>query len=159
MVSHRYPDYGFGYVDDSTTDTSSADVEFVRYEAYLRRELPSSVRIEIEQSIDEIVDWEEEKLRSELPRIIHELQLRLFQQYQQHRGRASTSEFHAQSEEARVESERSDTVLGVDSSTHGGIHPHNVEHSSADDYNFPFGFDGAIYDMLPNWPLSLDSAY
>jgi len=56
---------------------------FARYEAFLRRELPSSIRRELETRVDELLDHTEETLRNQLPSIFRDVQIRLFQDYVQ----------------------------------------------------------------------------
>jgi hypothetical protein len=53
----------------------------VRYEAFLRQELPYSLCQELEKRVDEIIDDAEVTLKTQIPHIFRDLQLQLFQNY------------------------------------------------------------------------------
>lgn len=68
--------------DSTQTGTTSAErSELARYEQFLRQELPSCVRRELETRIEEALYPLEESLRGQLVDIARDLQLRLFQAY------------------------------------------------------------------------------
>ncbi|KAM7203143.1 hypothetical protein V8F20_004085 [Naviculisporaceae sp. PSN 640] len=60
--------------------------EFIRYEQFLRRELPGRVRQELETRIEERINPMEETLRGELVEIVRDMQLQLFELYKASRN-------------------------------------------------------------------------
>lgn len=75
--------------------------EIREYEAFLRQEIPMSLRRELEARVDTLLDNAEETLRSELPNIFRDLQIELFSTFlRTRRGRLSDSEQPALAESA-----------------------------------------------------------
>lgn len=81
-------DYEYSSITDPS-HPSSPNQEFVRYEQFLRRELPSRVRLQLEVRIEERLSPVEEGLRSELVEIVREMQLQLFEIYKSSRTTGS----------------------------------------------------------------------
>ena len=155
-------DYDGSYLDDSVEGASAADAEWAEYEEFLRRELPQSVRRELELRVDELLESAEETLKTELPRIFRDLQLRIFQDYQQQRKSQSKNvagpEF-GQLEPPQLEAE--ELYASVDPESRSGIDA-QLETSVSEmlSYDgFPDWFDGALYDIPLDLNLFSDSGY
>jgi hypothetical protein len=75
----------YDYDEDSKqgSNHSPTSVGFARYEAYLSRELPRSVRRELEIAMESELGPIEEKLKSQLEVIVRSCQERLFKMYQE----------------------------------------------------------------------------
>ncbi|KAK5652662.1 hypothetical protein OQA88_10256 [Cercophora sp. LCS_1] len=81
------PYYEYSPTEGNTP--GSPEDEFVRYEQFLRRELPGRVRQELETRIDERLNPIEEGLRDELVEIVRDMQLQLFELYKASRNTVS----------------------------------------------------------------------
>jgi hypothetical protein len=79
-------DYEYGLVEAACEANDAASAELSRYEAYLRQELPYSLRRELELRVDTLLESAEETLRSQLPTIFRDLQMRHFREYLQQRS-------------------------------------------------------------------------
>jgi hypothetical protein len=150
-------------MDGSGEDESAADAEWAEYESFLRRELPSSVRRELETRVDELLDSAEETLKSELPRIFRDLELRLFQDYQQRRKAQTNITSGPEIEQSNplqsVCQEPSASVTPESSSCHHGAQSDDSV-PAMPSYNYPLPwFDGILYDMPPDSTLFCGSVY
>jgi hypothetical protein len=121
------------------------------------------VRRELELRVDELLEGAEETLKTELPRIFRDLQLRLFQDYQQQRKKQSKNGAGAefgQSEPPQLEAEQLSASDHPESSS--GNADAQLENSVSEmpGYdNFPDWFDGALYDIPLDLSLFSDSGY
>ena len=142
---------------------SSADTELARYEAYLQRELPSSIRQELETRVDELLENAEETLRSQLPNIFRDIQIRHFQDYLQLQTTQSAPRPSVNSQRTQI----------IDTPDNEGNVTVTVEGSSADNSDFFIqpaaddlglwtwensfpSFDGILYQMAPSDVISFD---
>jgi tRNA 2-selenouridine synthase SelU len=60
-------DYNEDYHTTSADKASNNEAEWAKYEAYLHRELPSSLRRELEKRVDGLFDSAEQTLKCEIP--------------------------------------------------------------------------------------------
>jgi hypothetical protein len=79
-IPSSYYDYGEDIKQESSHSPTSGS--FARYEAYLSRELPRSVRRELEIAMERELGPIEERLKSQLEIIVRNCQERLFKMYQ-----------------------------------------------------------------------------
>jgi hypothetical protein len=80
-------DYDYDALEPTPGNPDAGLTELGHYEAYLRQELPYSVRQELELRLENLLENVEETLRDELSTILRDLQLRHYQEYlEQRRG-------------------------------------------------------------------------
>jgi hypothetical protein len=139
------------------------DAELAEFEAYLRRELPSSLRKELDLRVDELLENAENAIKSELPKLFQELQRQHFQIYKQHRksetatptkcDSGSSSTFGVGCEQA--------SALDVPESSFETPYwsPGDTSSTAFDFDKIPFSFDGTLFDMPFNMSLFSDSGY
>jgi hypothetical protein len=120
------------------------------------------VRRELELRVDELLDGAEETLKTELPRIFRDLQLRLFQDYQQQRKKQSKNGAGSESDQSEPQLEAKQPSALVHPESSSGNADAQLENSvsemSSYDY-FPDWFDGALYDIPLDLSLFSDSGY
>lgn len=80
----RNQDYDYPGTADAEQNGSPTS-EFARYEEFLRRELPTRVRQQLEVRIEEALNPVEESLRGQIVDIVRDMQLQLFEMYKSSR--------------------------------------------------------------------------
>lgn len=79
-------DYEYESIEHGNAKPQSSMAALEQYEAYLRQELPHSVRNELENRLDNILADAEADLRTQLRDIVRDLQIAHFQDYLQQQG-------------------------------------------------------------------------
>lgn len=141
--------------------------ELARYEAYLREELPRSVRRELDTRLDKLLDEGEETLRSQLPEIVRDLQQQLYESYIQSRRAQSTPALsnnltsQPANRDTPVNSPNAITALPTLDPNHSffdQLAPFNPLATFYEDA-FDIGFDGYIFQLSEIDPIPSDSGY
>ena len=131
-----------------------------QYEVFLRQELPYSLRAELNARLDRLLDDEESSLRTQLPTIFRDLQVRLFQEYREQRQVSSIStEVHHEpsgtsfgsltvgrepAENAQLLPDS--TTLDATVNVPGGFWLDTTGH---EDVTWPSDFNGAMFELPP----------
>jgi hypothetical protein len=138
-------------------DTPSVDAEFARYEAFLRQELPSSIRQELETRVDKVLENMEEDLKSQLPGIFRDMQIRLFQNYLQRRASQSIPPFSVSSQQTQIidTTNVAPTMMSNSTDPRDQLTVHNPG-SFVTWENVVPNFNGTLFEMTPNDIVSLD---
>lgn len=164
-------DYEYEAQESSGGDAAAAELE--RYGVHLRREMSFSLRQELEARLNDMSDNAEGTLRSELPIIFRDLQIRNFQEYIQQRRAASSAPMsgeagqwsHDGADRSHEDSRAGvlDNAMLVDDDIAGESASANVPWEFAafgTDLDLWFdSFDGMMFNMPTLLPAASDSGF
>jgi len=157
-------DYNNDFAEEVHGDMSSVDAEFARYETFLRQELPSSIRQELETRVDEALENVEENLKSQLPDIFRDMQIRLFQDYLQRRAAQPTPPFTVSSQQTQIIVTADDggnvapTIMGNSNDANvilDQLTVHNPGSCITWEQIIP-SFNGTLFEMTPSDMVSFE---